>query len=265
MEQQLTVVIPFLNEGEEVEKTVQNIRETADPKLPILLINDASNDGIDYEAVAGRHQCRYIVHPGRTGVAASRDEGVALCETPFFILLDAHMVFYEPEWDRRLVKVLQDNPRSMLCLNTRILWESRENHHVKPPVFGAVLSQTEIDILKCIWNYADPDPASNIVPIECPLGGAYASSKEYWQHLGGLRGLVYYGMDEEMIALKIKRDGGKCLLIKDMIAGHVYRNKFPYPVKNEYIHINQLLIANTLLDGEERLTALERLRIRWGM
>jgi glycosyltransferase involved in cell wall biosynthesis len=40
----LTVVMPFLNEGDEVEHTVQNIRQTAGDNVDILLINDASPD-----------------------------------------------------------------------------------------------------------------------------------------------------------------------------------------------------------------------------
>jgi hypothetical protein len=66
-----------------------------------------------------------------------------------------------------------------------------------------------------------------------------------------------------MLALKIRRDGGRCVLIKDMVAGHIYRERFPYLVENDYITSNRMLIANTLLDGDERLIALDRLRKRY--
>jgi glycosyltransferase involved in cell wall biosynthesis len=260
----LTVIIPFLNEGDEVEKTVQNIRETATGEPQIILINDCSTDETDYAGMASRYGCRYIRHNERKGVAASRDEGVAICETPFFILLDAHMEFYERGWDRRLASVLKDQPRSLVCLRSRVLFEKRENRNEQvAPTFGATLSMNETDILKCRWNYEDPNPAENLVDIEVPLGGAYASTRTYWLEIGGLLGLINYGMDEEMIALKIRRSGGRCLLIKDMVAGHLYRTRFPYPVTNEHILHNQILIAETLLEEEDKNSVLMRLKKKY--
>jgi glycosyltransferase involved in cell wall biosynthesis len=260
----LTVIIPFLNEGREVELTVRNLREMCTEPVEIILINDSSTDGYDYAGVARQYACRYVEHTERKGVAASRDEGVSLSETPYFILLDAHMEFYEQGWDGRLVQVLQDNPRSLVCLRTRVLHECRENRSEEvAPVYGAVLSMDEADILSCKWNYVDPDSDAAIVRIEAPYGGAYACSGEYWKHLGGLHGLIKYGLDEEMISLKIRRDGGQCLLIKDMVAGHIYRSRFPYEVTNEFTLYNRIFIAKTLLDGDRQAVVLERLKGRY--
>ena len=41
-ENKLTVVMPFLNEGEEVGNTVRSIRATAGCSVDIIVINDAS-------------------------------------------------------------------------------------------------------------------------------------------------------------------------------------------------------------------------------
>ena len=48
---ELTVIIPFLNEGEEIYNTVKNLRETAGDEINIILINDASEDKYDYESI----------------------------------------------------------------------------------------------------------------------------------------------------------------------------------------------------------------------
>ena len=48
---QLTVIIPFQNEGYEVEKTVTSVRGTA-KDVKIMLIDDNSNDGYNYKKVA---------------------------------------------------------------------------------------------------------------------------------------------------------------------------------------------------------------------
>ena len=44
-ENELTLIIPFLNEGEEVYNTVKNLRENSIYDFNIILINDASSDG----------------------------------------------------------------------------------------------------------------------------------------------------------------------------------------------------------------------------
>ncbi|MDR2806271.1 MAG: glycosyltransferase family 2 protein [Dysgonamonadaceae bacterium] len=260
----LSVIIPFLNEGKEVELTVENIRETALCHPDVILINDGSTDNFDYEAVAKKYNCRYIRHDERQGVAASRDEGVVLCETPYFILLDAHMEFYEQGWDVRLASVLQVHPRSLVGMRSWVLWESRENRRAKvSPTYGAVISMNETDIFKCKWNYTDPDPGSNIVEIACVLGGAYACSREYWLELDGLHGLMGYGMDEEMISLKVRKSGGRCLLIKDMVAGHVYRRQAPYEVV-DFVLGNKIFVIELFFEGGMKERLYEKLRARYG-
>jgi glycosyltransferase involved in cell wall biosynthesis len=51
----LTAIIPFLNEGIEIEQTLASIRETAGDEVDIIVINDNSHDDTDYETVAGKY------------------------------------------------------------------------------------------------------------------------------------------------------------------------------------------------------------------
>jgi glycosyltransferase involved in cell wall biosynthesis len=262
----LTVIIPFLNEGEEVKKTVASIRETSTSNLRIILINDASTDGYDYLAAAREMNCEYMHHQTRRGVAASRDEGVEMCQTPYFLLLDAHMAFYEKGWDEKIILILSENPDSIVCSQTKVLRQSRVENvpDGKPGTFGAFLSLEKDGILKCRWNGSDPDPEASVVPVPVVLGGAYAAGKEYWQRLHGLKGLINYGMDEELISLKAWIQGGRCLLVKDWTVGHIYRGKFPYPVKNDYVLHNKIFIAELFFEGEAMETILSRLEKYYG-
>lgn len=82
----LTVIIPFLNEKYEVENTLQSIRLHSTDDIEIILINDASDDGFDYRCIAEKYGAKYIENPNRLGVAASRDLGVKLCQTPYFFV-----------------------------------------------------------------------------------------------------------------------------------------------------------------------------------
>ncbi len=112
----LTAIIPFLNEGAEIERTVASIRETAGDQVNILLINDCSQDDTDYEAVARQYHAHYHYNTSRQGVARSRDIGVGLCETPYFILFDGHMRLYHNNWWNAVTEALGNNDRAVYCL-----------------------------------------------------------------------------------------------------------------------------------------------------
>lgn len=102
----LTVIIPFLNEGKEVEATIRSLKEHTQIPFEIILINDASTDGFDYKSVAMRYNCIFREHHQREGVAKSRDEGVLMAKTPYILLLDAHMRIYQNDWQERIIEHL---------------------------------------------------------------------------------------------------------------------------------------------------------------
>lgn len=247
---QLTIIIPFLNEGEEIANTVASIIDTTIGSPSIMLINDASTDGYDYQSVADKYNCRYILHLERMGVAKSRDEGVAQIETPYFLLLDGHMRFYEKGWDERLLLLLENNARSVLCGQTRKLIKDDMGMVVDgehKTCYGAYIDMGKVGIFRAAWNYKDPTPYSTLSEIPCILGAAYACSKEYWQYLHGLEGLRFYGLDEELLSLKVWCEGGRCLLVKDWEVGHIYRKDFPYVVPSKEIVYNRILTMELFL------------------
>ncbi|MDR2409006.1 MAG: glycosyltransferase, partial [Bacteroidales bacterium] len=102
----LTVIIPFINEKYEVENTLESIRSHSEENIDIILINDASDDNFDYQTVAEKYQTTYILNEKRLGVAASRELGIKLCRTAYFLLLDAHMRFYDDIWYQRIIAEL---------------------------------------------------------------------------------------------------------------------------------------------------------------
>lgn len=258
--EELTIIIPFLNEGEEVARTVENIRETLGTDRPIVLVNDASTDGFDYGSVARKYGARMVHHERRRGVAASRDEAIAGVETPYFLLLDGHMRFNRKGWDELLLRHMKTDERCIWCGRTRPLvrqedgtvqWQTVET-------YGAYIRLAD-DAWKIAWNYVDPDPQSDVMEIPCVLGACYAASKAYWQRLGGLAGLDQYGLDEQYISLKAWMEGGSCKLIKTLEAGHFYRKTFPYELVNSPVMYNQMLLTELLLPEPERTYMNDRI------
>ena len=247
--EKFTIIIPFLNEGKEIVNTVVSIKETTVTNPYILLINDGSDDNFDYESVALNHHCIYIKNDSRLGVAASRDKGVAACETPCFLLLDGHMRFYEKGWDEKLGWLLAENPRSLLCGQTKRLTKDDDDTVIPEdakPTYGAYLNMKTEKMLELKWNYANMASHSDLVEIPCVLGAAYACHKAYWERLSGLKGLRCYGMDEQLLSIKVWLEGGQCLLVKDWVVGHIYRKSFPYEVQNMETLYNRLFLLELL-------------------
>ena len=228
----LTVIMPFLNERDEVVHTLESIRQSAGDEVEILVINDCSDDGFNYREAVAHYRVSYIVNDERMGVAASRDMGVTLCRTPYFILLDAHMRFYDSQWPSHLVSLLQADDRVLLCCQSRFLGRDAQGRVIRrecPDGYGAVSVFRENSFWPDIeWNLHEQFPDRRVEPIAHVLGAGYAASCRYWTYLKGLTGLRKYGSDEAYISFKVWREGGRCLLVKDVVAGHIYRSQAPY-------------------------------------
>ena len=101
-------------------------------------------------------------------------------------------------------------------------------------------------LLDMKWNYKDTAPNSELSEISCVLGAAYACSKTYWEHLLGYKGLMCYGLDEQLISIKVWLEGGRCLLVKDWVAEHLYRKVFPNETSTLEMFYNRLILLELL-------------------
>lgn len=263
----LTVIIPFQNEGCEVEKTVTSVRATA-KNVKIMLIDDNSNDGYDYKKVAEIFGCDYYRNDTNLGVAGSRNFGVFHCTTPYFVLLDAHMRFYEFDWDERLVKLLDENPNRLLTSNTIYFGKDENGIYLNEDgiqgrhTFGTYAAFVNMN--ESGWEYTakwtdkllDQNPDAEVVPCSCVLGAVYASSTEWWFKIGGLTGLIKYGLDEPLMSIKTWLAGGEVLLIKNWGVGHLYRGRGNYAVTTTQVDCNQLYLIH-LFSSDDKIPIYE--------
>lgn len=254
MEKELTIIIPFLNEGGEVENTLCSLFEHTNVPIDIILINDHSDDGFNYASVAEKYGACYIENNKREGVAKSRDIGVMHSRTPFFMLLDAHMRFYNDDWYSILLDGLRHEEKTLFCCQSVVLSN----------ICGEIIKEQTSDALGAVietnpksekfldakWNYVNKDAKEKMYEIPCVLGAGYACSRSYWQFLHGLSGLKYYGLDEQLISLKVWLTGGKCVLLNDISLGHIYRYYAPYHIENAFLVYNKLVVSYLLLPDE---------------
>lgn len=266
----LTCIITFKNEGKEVENTVKSIRETTDNDVDIILVDDCSDDETNYNDVAIKYNCSYVKTPQRFGVAGSRDFGVVLCRTPYFVLLDGHMRFYQKNWNIKLVDALEKNPNSIITSTSVCMWlnddgtidnEDGMNDRIPDDEWGTSWPLTShacyINLVEdnheftSAWATKSKDDDPNLIEVPSVMGAVYASSVEHWNYIKGLYMLRSYGNDEAFMAMKTWLLGGKCLLLRKFGVGHLYRSKMPY---NGYDFVdytfNRVLLAELFCDEE---------------
>lgn len=266
---ELTVIITFRNEGEEVERTILEIKRTAGNAVNIVLVNDASEDDYDYGDLKNRYtQIRYLENQQRIGCAASRDIGIDACETPFFLIIDGHMRFYNDHWWSRFVDEIKSDFRAIYCCRCRIWdFETKKEKDIPMP-FGAYVHLSNIDgsdFFDTAWITMDIfDNDHNVVDIPCVLGACYAASKDYWKLLRGLEGLRLYSCDEAYLSMKAWMEGGRCRLLKDVAIGHLFREKFPYKVSTDEFIYNRLFIALSLLPNDLKDIVWQKIRLAEG-
>lgn len=247
---EITIIIPFLNEGVEVYNTVQSIREhSCKESVEIMLIDDASSDGFDYRRVAKIFGTSYYRHNKRLGVAESRNEGINLSNTEYFILLDAHMRVFQNDWISIVLDAIKNNNNSIICCQTIPINKNGvpiENFELN---YGAYIDMVDLSVK---WNKVDFYPQNDRSIIPCVLGASYVSSKSFWNKIKGTKGLKSYGYDEQLISLKSWLAGGNCILVKNVLFGHIYRNvnNLPYPQNNWDFMYNKIYISKLLFNSE---------------
>jgi glycosyltransferase involved in cell wall biosynthesis len=255
---EMTAIVTFRNEYEEIEKTIASIRATT-KDMPIILLNDASDNDYDYKFVAEKYGCFYLEHSTPAGVAGGRIAAIKNVKTKYFIILDGHMRMYEDDWDLRAIDIIEKNGEDNVYFGrTAVISKTDRNNLINENgqkvinTYGACLAgETYPLVPKWITtpSTVNFDNNENIIPVPLLLGADYMMSVNFWNKIQGLNGLLCWGQDETLLSLKTWLSGSKVLLIKDMIFGHVYRKKRPYttaPVEmnSNYIYCNYLFSRN---------------------
>lgn len=244
----ITACICFRNEGEEVENTVKSILETT-KHTKILLVDDCSDDGTDYLAVANKYNCEYHRMDERCGSVGTKDWAGRNCMTEYFVLLDGHMRFYQQDWDLKLINLLDKYPKSIISSRTVYMGvkdgKITGDKEYVPRSYCAYMRFDDGYDFDPKWtdkviDYNDVDEVSN---VSCVLGACYATSKSWWKEIDGLHGLNTYGLEESFMSIKTWLMGGECKVTHDFGAGHLYRNINPNRVNSAEIDANRLLLA----------------------
>ena len=261
----LSIIMPFLNEGEEPLRTVESIYDTCRAEdVEIIAIDDGSDhhntDFSPYPAV------RMVRNNARMGVHASVRRGISLAQTDSILRIDGHMRFRNDGWPERFEDALAREPETIFCTTCVGLREGQMDlSSATTRYYGADILLVNTDtpdaslaghILEPKWTVEKP---GDEYEIPCVLGANYLYRKSWMEHLRGLDGLLKWGGEEVSMSLKTWMAGGRCKLLKDIEIGHRFRDRAPYTTEMIHLYMNKLWMCWTLFPEPIARTILRHL------
>lgn len=259
----ISVCMSFRNEGDEVAKTCENIRETAG-NIPIVCVNDGSDDDIDYQKLLKPYNVIYYKSPKPMGSSLGRQMAIDLAPTEWFILLDAHCRFITENWVQKLDE-LNLNPNGIYCCGCEPFNDTMDfSNLVKAKGLGARFNRdTKLTMLDPKWNLSSSVDATKIFDTEIILGANYICNKTWWNKIGGHHGFRRNLREEAFLSIKTRMAGGLVQCIPFIITAHKFRKRPPFQtnaptmvIYNElatiYICANHLFDEYVKLERERR-------------
>lgn len=251
----ITIIMPFLNEGDEPIKTITSIYETAPRELfEIIAIDDASEKLTD---LACYPEVRYVRNNHRLGVDGCRQLGADLARTPFLFIIDAHMRFKYDNWLYKIIESLEEEPETAWCtLCLGLGYGHMDIHRPHGLYAGATILFLDPDasaerpareILEPKWQLREEGLTYE---LPCILGANYGFSKKWFDYIHGLKGLQMWGSSEVFLSLKTWLAGGKCKIRTDVAIGHKFRDNAPYVTDIAPLLYNKIFICKTLFPPE---------------
>lgn len=231
----LGVVIPVLNDNEEIVETVKSIRATSpEAEVEVIVIDDQST--IPVSSIPGAIVRRT---DRRIGPGAARHMGVEMAQAPYILLLDSHMRF-EPGWYEKAMSRIVGRPKTMhnaACLGLDANCMDLAKH--KGAYLGAdlVFEDSQHRIFEGVWTN---DKGGDDYELSCVMGANYFIPRDFFLHIGGLAGNRMWGSEEPFLSLKVWLAGGEIRLMREVRIGHKFRNTAPYATPVLFMSYNKL-------------------------
>lgn len=257
----ITIVIPFLNEGNWPTRTIQSIYDTADSSLfEIIAVDDGSKASSDFSKFP---DVKCVRNEPRKGVDGSRQLGAELADTDRILIFDAHMLCYpNTNWLNKVIDCVDREPTTAWCFTcVGIGYGTEDIYKPQGKYYAADLklyTEKEKDrpcrqIVEPVWASKKPDGEGEVQVI---LGANYAFSKKWFHHIHGLKGLKSWGTSEPFLSLKSWFSGGKCKIRTDVEMAHLFRDNAPYTTVVADLVYNKIYLLKTIFpkELEDKLT-----------
>ena len=125
----VSVIIPTYNRADLVRQALASVKAQTYRDFEIVVVDDGGTDGT-FEALAAGRELRVLRHPGRRGVAAARNLGVAAARGEWLAFLDSDDLWL-PDKLARQIFLLEGQPELLIC-QTEETWVRRGVRVNKP-------------------------------------------------------------------------------------------------------------------------------------
>jgi len=263
----LSIVMPFRNEGKEPQMTIKSILGTfGNQNIEILAIDDCSDEESDFPEFT-HPRVKYVYNEERLGVTVCRDLGVDEAKSENVLIIDGHMRFSNDNWVEKGIDAVEKEPgtifftksvdigsgnfdltQAILPKNHRLpyytgcslkLFLTPKDNPLRPDYYRNIIESKWIE-----------ERAGRIYPVPCLMGSNYFFKKAFYQKLHGFKGLKTWGNSEPFLSLKTWLAGGEIKIIKDIDIGHLYRKKNPNLIPHWHILYNKFVTAKILFPPE---------------
>ncbi len=249
----LSVIIPTLNEGENLVRTVRSVLENP-PSEPfeVLVVDDASDDGSTAFLEDGVPHTRWLRdHPTRQGLARAKNHGARAARGELLLFLDAHSSVEPGALDQQIAAVRESDGRALVGLALRGL---TPDFRPLPTVHGTAMGfDRRLDMR---WQRL---LAGNRSPI-LSGSGMMVARDFFFDGLGAFDdGIFEWGVENIEISVKAWLVGEGCLVLPRLSFGHVFKPVFQYAVSHWKFVYAKLRAAAILFPDEVRARVHEAL------
>ena len=236
----ISAIVVTRNEGAELRRTVENLRDTLPARSEVVIVDDASTDG-------STARFRRVIKAGGIGVARARNLGAAKSKGELLVFADGH-IRLDKAWWQPLAEIVEDRKVAAVAPGVTHLPASRGCG------FGLELTGPDLDAR---WL-----PRKGAAPFAAPIlpGCCLMMRREAFDATGGWDGGLLHrgGVDNEM-SVRLWLLGYDLLIAPEVVVRHRFRESSPYPVGwPQYLH-NRLRLAFAHLSAPRLAKAVRAL------
>lgn len=264
----LSIIITYHEEGLDfLNECLTQLKTSIDvPEYEIIVVDDCSKDPLpEIEGI------KIIRNEINRGVGQSFDVGVSQAKGEYLIILACDMRFIPNNWVSKLVKEINNYPKSFTCTACIGLNNERpENMDFNKRrnilrCYGATIlmfhdkqsnprmTDTFRGIIEAKWQPLDKTSIDKSYEIPCILGACYGVKKSWYQYVDGFWGHKKWGTLEPYISLKSWLFGGSCRIAPQIETAHIFKKNGTHDIKQDHLMFNKMLVSTLLFEDSKRL------------
>ena len=219
MGETVSFILPALNEGENLLKTIQSLQEASTCEYEIIIVDNGSTDNsTDFLEQDHDSTCiRLFKTEKPLGAASARNFGAAFAQGDIVVFVDAHVIF-SPGWLDPIRELLQ-----------------REEMGIVAPAISSWDAPTTSGGFGMQWTDAQLNVGwlekRSSEPYAVPLlpGMCLAFRRDFFYEIEGFdSGMLGASMEDLEICLRAWLLGYQVFIVPEVVVSHLFRSNQPY-------------------------------------